>query len=672
MLLFFGIALSVPGATSDSDAVMTRAKLAVDLGDRVDAERALESLAGDASVPDGTRAEAYVRLAILQRAAGKSEASLTSFRKAMESPGRDADVTRMIALAIGGIVPEGRRWAEHWSEMQLRAEVGADGQPSIEWPRAPGDHRTLGAVDPVTLDVESMPLVEFLFKLLSEPPPAWGRRHEPATSWPKSYQPPESLRGIEFVLHTRVGDRDDPKVTVQVSNMPWKTLFENVLVSNGLDFRLDQNLLVIARPADLPAFEHIRRQAYGGERTSLMWFAGDPSVLTMFHDVFAASGVSSELDAGVKGPITLRLHARPSLEVLDWVLTAQDLVVTRDPGAPGAKALRVSRRADAVGEPVDIARLVAPRLRQPWSIWAVDLDAAGDRVTGPPRLIAPHSLRGIALSPDGQWVAFMLPHENDSSFSVWLQDLKSGNRKKLLDAADGPARLAARPDGNAVFYPSRDGIVSLPVSGGAPTTVCSDCATQFDSQHRIPDFVTGVSPDGGTLVLQHGFGPNAHPTLMVLDVPSGRREEILRSEQRSVYRGQFSPDGRWLVFHTGIGNKFGNEREFIAPYHGLRATPESEWIAVTNGRDWVDSPAWSPDGNSLYYVSNREVPSEPGNGDSVRHIWAQRLDPRTKAPIGEPTVLFPASTAEARPFEFAVGNGVLLFVSDTADAGAPQ
>jgi hypothetical protein len=38
-------------------------------------------------------------------------------------------------------------------------------------------------------------------------------------------------------------------------------------------------------------------------------------------------------------------------------------------------------------------------------------------------------------------------------------------------------------------------------------------------------------------------------------------------------------------------------------------------------------PAWSPDGNLLYFFSD---------SDGSRCIWARRLDPKTKKPVGTP------------------------------------
>ncbi|MBL8290592.1 MAG: PD40 domain-containing protein, partial [Bryobacterales bacterium] len=48
---------------------------------------------------------------------------------------------------------------------------------------------------------------------------------------------------------------------------------------------------------------------------------------------------------------------------------------------------------------------------------------------------------------------------------------------------------------------------------------------------------------------------------------------------------------------------------------------------VTDGSVMDRNPAWSPDGNLLYFLSER---------DAFRCIWAQRLEPGTLRPAGRP------------------------------------
>ena len=59
-----------------------------------------------------------------------------------------------------------------------------------------------------------------------------------------------------------------------------------------------------------------------------------------------------------------------------------------------------------------------------------------------------------------------------------------------------------------------------------------------------------------------------------------------------------------------------------------RAAGEAEWITIAEYPGRNSRPWWSPDGNLLYFLSMK---------DNYPDIWAQRLDPATKRPVGDPS-----------------------------------
>src|SRR5262249_12895572 len=60
---------------------------------------------------------------------------------------------------------------------------------------------------------------------------------------------------------------------------------------------------------------------------------------------------------------------------------------------------------------------------------------------------------------------------------------------------------------------------------------------------------------------------------------------------------------------------------------GRCASPQNEWVPITDGKQLDREPRWSPDGNLLYFLADR---------DGTRGIFGQRLDPMTKHPIEGP------------------------------------
>src|SRR5262249_14708510 len=85
-----------------------------------------------------------------------------------------------------------------------------------------------------------------------------------------------------------------------------------------------------------------------------------------------------------------------------------------------------------------------------------------------------------------------------------------------------------------------------------------------------------------------------------------------------------SPDDRWAVYFSLASDE--GTKIFTAPVREPPA-PVSEHTAVTDGSSWDAVAEFSPDGNTLYFFSQR---------DGFRCHWALKLDPATKKPAGKP------------------------------------
>jgi Tol biopolymer transport system component len=71
-----------------------------------------------------------------------------------------------------------------------------------------------------------------------------------------------------------------------------------------------------------------------------------------------------------------------------------------------------------------------------------------------------------------------------------------------------------------------------------------------------------------------------------------------------MHGARFSPDGQWVTFYAETGPN--TRRIFVARMQGERLAGESGWIPVTAGIDLDLTPTWSPDGNLLYFISERD------------------------------------------------------------------
>src|SRR5262249_36172597 len=106
-----------------------------------------------------------------------------------------------------------------------------------------------------------------------------------------------------------------------------------------------------------------------------------------------------------------------------------------------------------------------------------------------------------------------------------------------------------------------------------------------------------INSDGSkALVGVHGF--------MLVDRVSRRITPWLKPPGRWVYEARFSPDDRWISFFEET--EPAHSRVWIVPFRGGSSPEPADWIAVTDGSNWDIRPVWSPDGNILYFLSERD------------------------------------------------------------------
>lgn len=126
------------------------------------------------------------------------------------------------------------------------------------------------------------------------------------------------------------------------------------------------------------------------------------------------------------------------------------------------------------------------------------------------------------------------------------------------------------------------------------------------------------SPDGTELLYWWG-----NPIrFSMLNIASRKSQIVLQHTKYDLHRGQVSPDGQWLAFSIPLESQ--SYQLLIAPLRKTEPPGENEWIQVAME---AACPHWSPDGNLLYFVSNR---------DGFWCLWAHALEPQTKRPAGPP------------------------------------
>ena len=247
-------------------------------------------------------------------------------------------------------------------------------------------------------------------------------------------------------------------------------------------------------------------------------------------------------------------------------------------------------------------RVVFTSFTENLAVWSLRIEPNQGTVTGPPEQLT-HDAAGDfmpSISRDGSKIVFVSTRPGQQE--VWIKNLRTGQESALTATGTPKWDPQFSPDGSHVAFGEDHNVFVVSTSGGAPELVCKQCGE-----------VTDWSTDGKRII---GNTPTGRA--WVVDLASRQKADLLAT-RRWIATDRFSPDGRWFSFLADDSN---GQHSYVAPT-SEQPVPENAWIPVMDGEVW----AWSPDGNLVYVNSWR---------DGHECIWARRLRPATKQPIGEP------------------------------------
>ena len=340
---------------------------------------------------------------------------------------------------------------------------------------------------------------------------------------------------------------------------------------------------------------------------------GGQAVRTGAHAAFRSAGMAVDLLGGIRpfprtwtsGGILFSAQSGDSVDLWRATLTPRTWQIA---GAP----MRVSNGTGFIlaGPSMSEGRIAFADLSRRMHLWSLRLDSNRGTSTGVLEQVTDSAAAEYwpSVTPDGKLLAFTSTRSGKRE--TWVKDLTTGKEilVPLPGAATGEEFPRISPDGKRVAHTILDGTGSslsiAPMNSG--------------TERRIPEQSGGVwgwSPDGQYLLLKSGTLRN----IRLLDAMTGTIVDFLDDPDDPIFQASFSPDGRWIGFMCSS--------LYIAPFRGPSAIPKQQWSVVVNGGHFEDKPRWSPDGNLLYFTSER---------DGWRCIWAQRLNPSTKTPLGEP------------------------------------
>ena len=237
-------------------------------------------------------------------------------------------------------------------------------------------------------------------------------------------------------------------------------------------------------------------------------------------------------------------------------------------------------------------------------IMSTDLTSGANTVVGEPGQVY-HPF----VSPDGKTAVVEVRDTSDEGTDLWLVDLESGLRTRFTFAVGDETSPTWSRDGKFVFYTlevagDQFAVLQQPVEGTGGT------ATLLESDRFVA--ITSLSPNDEYALLNiENENGNYDISRMSLTNGSQEQELLVSREGESSGWGMYSPDGRWIVYHTETAAGWDT---FVMPSEG----GARKWQVTSSGTVY---PRWSHDGSEIWVVAfngDLHAYSVDGSGSTFR------------------------------------------------------
>lgn len=294
----------------------------------------------------------------------------------------------------------------------------------------------------------------------------------------------------------------------------------------------------------------------------------------------------------------------------------------------GPERLTVSTRRDTdVSLSPDGHRLAFAARDETTRLWSFPFDANRGHLLGPGEPITRGGTDAVYpdISANGRDLVYRTIRRG--KHEVRRRSFTDGE-DSIVFAADGVVGPRWSEDGQLLAFrqvrPSQPGsaatqsaIVLVSADGGNErllTTPGPFAMTPFD-----------WSPDGNWILAGCKHGPAGRRAVCMLPVSSAphaldQMRIVASDSERNLYQATFSPDQRWIAF-IAASRTSGTSTICVVDADG------NQWTGVSEGTFWDDKPRWSPDGKTIFFLSNRS---------GFANVWGRRFNPASGQPAGEP------------------------------------
>jgi Tol biopolymer transport system component len=235
------------------------------------------------------------------------------------------------------------------------------------------------------------------------------------------------------------------------------------------------------------------------------------------------------------------------------------------------------------------------------------------------------------ISPDGTRVTVDIADTKSNNVDVWLKSTAGlGDTRFTFDPAEDVAGVWS-PDGKQIAWrsvPDTSVLFVKPANGLAKSR---EIARLGDSDDLVPSAWT---LDGNQVLATY---QTDRESLMLFDVASGARTPVLASKDSNQTNGQFSPDGRWLVYDS---DESGDWEVYVTSFPAL----SGKWQISRGGGT---EPRWSKDGKEIFYIATS------GFLNAVPVSAAEGFSSGTPVPLFQVHGRAPVSTTDMFTYDVA-------------------
>ena len=258
--------------------------------------------------------------------------------------------------------------------------------------------------------------------------------------------------------------------------------------------------------------------------------------------------------------------------------------------------------------------------------WMFPFDAKRGRVSGSGRAVTSPGLEAWepSLSPDGSRLAFRAIRAG--RWELWEKSLTDGSETPIgLDDSYIRTGPAWSPDGTRLAY------VRTKATGGADTDAVIWSKDQSEEPITAPIGFFSVfdwSPDGKSLLVSMPDSESRHWEIWEMpatgkDANAKARKLVACDTKTNLWQSRYSENGRWILFEA----EENKSNRHLSTIYVTPATGGGPWTRITEAKHWDDKARWSPDGRTIYYLSDRK---------GFFNVWGIHFDPVKGKPEGDP------------------------------------